>query len=301
MFNFNINIQKEIRNFSMHTIKKMISLPINNSTNTSLINNLLNITKKFIGDNSSIMFTRAYKGNVTVALDKALYMDKVIAMLSDKDTYNVLNKDPIRTIINTSKKILVNWKRHNFIDDAKYKRLMVSDGVLPRAYALPKIHKTGIPFRIIVSTIDSPLYPFASFLQSLISSSIPKAKSHIENSFQLVERLQGLRIDKNRYTLISLDVISLFTNTPIEIAIESITRRWELISQHCVIPKTEFIKALEFILKSTIFKFNDTIFEQKFATPKGSPLSPIIADLVLRDLEEEAIKPFYYRYVDDTV
>lgn len=39
----------------------------------------------------------------------------------------------------------------------------------------------------------------------------------------------------------------------------------------------------------------------------GSPLSPIIADLVIRDLEEAAIErlsfrfPFYYRYVDNII
>jgi len=39
----------------------------------------------------------------------------------------------------------------------------------------------------------------------------------------------------------------------------------------------------------------------------GSPLSPVIADLVLQDLEISAINnlpfhlPFYYRYVDDIV
>ena len=39
--------------------------------------------------------------------------------------------------------------------------------------------------------------------------------------------------------------------------------------------------------------------------PMGSPLSPIIADVTLQDLENEALKslpfdlPFYFRYVDD--
>ena len=41
--------------------------------------------------------------------------------------------------------------------------------------------------------------------------------------------------------------------------------------------------------------------------PMGSPLSPIMADITLQDLEIEALKslpfesPFYYRYVDDIV
>lgn len=52
----------------------------------------------------------------------------------------------------------------------------------------------------------------------------PKAPSHIENSFQLVEKLTNLRINNN-FLLISLDVISLFINVPINLALESIDKR----------------------------------------------------------------------------
>jgi len=47
------------------------------------------------------------------------------------------------------------------------------------------------------------------------------------------------------------------------------------------------------------------IYKQIFGTPMGSPLSPIISDLVLQDLETQALKslqvnvPIFYRYVDD--
>lgn len=44
-----------------------------------------------------------------------------------------------------------------------------------------------------------------------------------------------------------------------------------------------------------------------FGIPMGSPLSPIIADIVLQDIENKALKllvfvpPIYFRYVDDIV
>jgi len=63
--------------------------------------------------------------------------------------------------------------------------------------------------------------------------------------------------------------------------------------------------AIEFVLSSTYFKFRNKIYKQIFGTPMGSPLSPIIADLVMRDLEEHVfntldMRPLlYYRYVDD--
>jgi len=64
---------------------------------------------------------------------------------------------------------------------------------------------------------------------------------------------------------------------------------------------------ISFVLSSTYFTFNNKIYKQIFGTPMGSPLSPIIADLVMRDLEENVlnslnIRPImYYRYVDDII
>jgi len=65
--------------------------------------------------------------------------------------------------------------------------------------------------------------------------------------------------------------------------------------------------AIKLILSSIYFVFNNKIYRQTFETAMGSPLSPIIANLVLQDLEERALEkincniPFYYRYVDDIV
>jgi len=62
--------------------------------------------------------------------------------------------------------------------------------------------------------------------------------------------------------------------------------------------------AVKMVLDSTFFSFNSKIYKQKFG-PMGSPMSPIIAGLVMDDLETKALKilnfqlPLYYRYVDD--
>lgn len=103
----------------------------------------------------------------------------------------------------------------------------------------------------------------------------------------------------------SLDVISLFTNIPTGLAIiDSVCKRWDLIAANCSVPRDEFISAIRFVLNSTFFTFNGRIYQQTYDTPMGSPLSPIIADIVLQDLEERAMArltftpPFYVRYVD---
>jgi len=115
-----------------------------------------------------------------------------------------------------------------------------------------------------------------------------------------MKKLSGTFIDHN-YVLISLDVISLFTN----IYRLSVANRWEFISENCKIPKEEFLKAVFIVLNSTYFSFNNCFYKQTFGTLMGSPLSPIITDVVMRDLKEKILErigtqvPFYFEYVNN--
>jgi len=96
-------------------------------------------------------------------------------------------------------------------------------------------------------------------------------------------------------------VISLFTNIPIDLIIECLMNRWNLISGNCKIPEKEFLKAVELIFYLTCFSFDN----QNFKTLMGSPLSPVIADIVMQELENTVLRsinfpiPIYYKYVDD--
>jgi len=185
-------------------------------------------------------------------------------------------------------------------------QLRSSDSPLPKAYGLLKIHKENTPLRIIVSSVNTALYPLAKFLNKILSDNILPTKYHVKNSFELCSALSSMTVPAGS-KLFSFDVISLFTNVPIGLAINSIEKRWEHIERHTKIIKSEFIRAIEFILSSTYFYFNNKIYKHTFGTPMGSPLSPIISDLVMRDLEDMVlnsltIQPiFYFRYVDDII
>ncbi|EFN74754.1 hypothetical protein EAG_01936, partial [Camponotus floridanus] len=120
----------------------------------------------------------------------------------------------------------------------------------------------------------------------------------------LIDRLPNIYIGNN-FQLISLDVISFFTNIPIEEALVCIEHIWDDISHSCDVTKNEFMLAVRFVLRSTFFKFNNKIYEQTHGILMGSPLSPVVADIFLRDLEKKALNllsyrpAFYFRYVDD--
>jgi len=121
---------------------------------------------------------------------------------------------------------------------------------------LSKIHKPNYLLRIIISSNDNTLYSLASFLHKIrnnsIHENITEACSYIKDSFELMEKLSDVRIENN-YTLISLDVISLFINVPFNLAIESISNKWQNISKDCNVPKEKFIIALRFVFNSIFF------------------------------------------------
>jgi len=85
--------------------------------------------------------------------------------------------------------------------------------------------------------------------------------SHLNNSFDLVQKLKDIQVDDD-YILISLNVVSLFTNIPIDL-VESVSKKWQLLDKQCNIPKNEFVGAVRFVLDSTFFKFNQKIYKQK--------------------------------------
>ena len=99
----------------------------------------------------------------------------------------------------------------------------------------------------------------------------------------------------NNFKLLSLDVVSLFTNIPLDLALESVRIRWDHIKKKCNIPKEKFLAAIHFVLNSTFFLFNRICYQQTFGTPIGSPLSPVIADITLQDLESRAVETFPFK------
>jgi len=91
------------------------------------------------------------------------------------------------------------------------------------------------------------------------------------------------------HSLFSLDVVSLFTNVPLNLALNSISERWEYIKCVTKIKKDDFMTAIEFVLSSTYFTFKNKIYKQIYGISMGSPLSPTVVDLVMRDLEESVL------------
>jgi len=295
-----------IRNIAIPQFHKFIKNTTPNHPIDAKLYHRLHATRQFCKNNPNIIFTKADKGNITVAMEKSFYINKMEDILRDGNTYIVVKRNPAKTIEDDLNNKLKRWLQKEFISKQQCFKLRSSDANLPKAYGLPKVHKDNIPFRLIVSSVNTALYSLAAFLQKIITDSLENTNGYTTNSFDLYKSLSDKQVQESD-VLISLDVVSLFTNVPLDLAINSISKRWTHIQKNTKIPKDEFLSAITFVLSSTYFTFNNIVYKQTHGTPMGSPLSPVIADAVMQDLETACLDriscrlTFYYRYVDDIV
>jgi len=245
-----------------------------------------------------------YKGQVTVIMDRKDYVCKMTRMLEDNDTYKPLNSNPLQKMNSKINNLIKSWYDSKVIDDWTHKCLKCTNGNLPRCYGLPKIHKKDVPLRIVVSSVGSPMYEVAKFLHNIINSSIKKPNSHIKDSWSFVSYIKNKNIQQNEI-LVSFDVTSLFTNLPKELILQGIEKRWHDIKRNTKLSLPQLLNAIDLLLSSAGFSFNGKYYNQIYGSPMGSPLSPILADIVLDDLETSCIQKLdfnlhtYCRYVDD--
>lgn len=89
-----------------------------------------------------MLFTTADKGNVTVALDKMDYINKLEAQLTDYNTYKVVKKNSLSNLKTNTYKILKHWNINCYLTK-KYNdiELTQTNTNLSRIYGFPKIRK----------------------------------------------------------------------------------------------------------------------------------------------------------------
>ena len=145
------------------------------------------------------------------------------------------------------------------------------------------------------------------WLADILGALVGKTIHHVQNSKNLAEELEKVVIDEADI-LNSHDVVSLFTNTPIDQVLDIVKDRLEKEDilkeynkeQGFNLESEDVVQLLQFILTTTYFTFRGKIFRQLFGTAMGSPVSPIAANIFMEALAPMDCMPkLWLRYVDD--
>lgn len=178
----------------------------------------------------------------------------MLSLVEDTKTYKKINKNLTNSIQTKNNWIVSVWKGRGYITEEEKTRLTTYTGSTPRMYGLPKIHKPNNPLRPIVSNINAPTYHLSKFLAQIINKSINHKKYNVQNSYVFKDYIVEQTIPKD-HILISLDVVSLFTNIPISLVKQGIDQRWYEITKHTNLPLHEFHRGIDLILNNTFFFF----------------------------------------------
>ncbi|KAL9971531.1 hypothetical protein ACROYT_G017705 [Oculina patagonica] len=161
--------------------------------------------------------------------------------------------------------------------------------------------------RPIVSFIDSPTYMLSKHLAQILSPLMGNTDFTVKNSVEFCEQMKNVSLKEDE-ELVSFDVVSLFTSIPVELAIQvakDLLSNDVTLQDRSTIPVSDIVDLLDFCLSTTNFKYNNNHYQQIFGTAMGSPVSAVMANLVMEDLEKRALSTslsqpcFWKRYVDD--
>ena len=161
----------------------------------------------------NIIILPADKGWTIVIMDKDNCIQKATDLLQDTNTCQQLKSDPNKGTVSCIKKNLKSLKDEQILENDTYLRIRPNDAVSARFYGLPKIHKENMPLRPIVSLLGSSTYKLFKFLANIIQSLIKSIPHSVNNGNTFLSHIQDMKIEPDD-TMISFDVVSLFTSIP---------------------------------------------------------------------------------------
>ena len=272
-----------------------------------------------------LVIMKADKGQTVVIMYRNVYVEKMKVILDDRSKFVTVSEEDVLSRLGKFQSFLYrNFK--SILSEREYKDIYPSASNIPVMYGLPKIHKTGAPLRPILSMVGCFNHAFAQWIGRQLGE-LRQAKHITKDSFNL-NFLKDSKLNGKYF--VSYDVVSLFTNIPLDETIQLIVD-----SLYPKVPgvaakdqlfhgmtKTIFRNALNHCLKDNTFVFNGIFYKQIDGCAMGSPLAPILADIFMNHLLEPKIvrgehdflnitfinepsRPFnlhvFVRYVDDTL
>ncbi|BHF79234.1 hypothetical protein SprV_0602235400 [Sparganum proliferum] len=226
--------------------------------------------------------------NLVHNLSSKQLTEQQLRVLQHETCFNTADVDPV-DFIAAVEAVLV---RSETSDDMKH-------SVRQRVTSLLMTHR---PTNCISQ--GSPTYNLTKWMYSKLKFLEGNLTTSVRSASQFLIHLRGRRIQSDKI-MVSSDVTSLFTSIPPNLAHEVLRNRVEeeYDETQSALQIEHLMKLFEFC-QQTFFTFAGETYEQIKGTPMGSPVSGLVAELVLQELEKIAFirhEPVICRrYVDDT-
>ena len=160
--------------------------------------------------------------------------------------------------------------------------------------------------RPIVSFCGSPTYQLSKHLTNILKPLTDKSRHKLQSTDNFIDAVKTIQIPGD-HELVSFDVKSLFTSVPLQLALDCTKTVINKSHYQPPLPTDDLMDLLHLCLTSTYFQYNGRHYKQLHETAMGSPVSVVVAEIVMQNIEEQALAtysgtlPLWLCYVDDTI
>lgn len=302
--NTNLNIDDETKDEIKYLVKKFVEK--GNRICSSRANQCLHSTLNKLSKDSTIKICKYDKGNGVAILNSGDYYRKLDNIIEDKTKFIEINHNLKNVHPCLQKESSISYYVRKYLKKIENSSSLIPSGSQPgKLYGMAKIHKQNVPLRPVVSMIQTPEYHLAKFLDSIIKPYIPD-KYLLRSTEEFIEKLKQIPCNNSK-TVVSFDVVSLYTNVPLTETIDIIIECLYSDENPNTIPiKKSIFRKLLLIATQGIFLYKDKLYKQVDGVTMGSPLGPTIANFFMGHLEEKIFSDssnnlpcLYLRYIDD--
>ena len=196
---------------------------------------------------------------------------------------------------------LKNLRDEGKIQKSLYKKLKPRGSQPARLYGTAKVHKNIVPLRPVLSMPGSSYFKIGDQVAEWLSK-VPECKINC-SSKMIADKLAEIKLAEDE-ELISFDVVSLYTNVPVNEAIEVCANfLYNGTNEAPPIDKDTFIILAKMSSCNVLMSTHDGYYKQVDGLAMGSPPAPHLANgwLSLYDLAIAEGSRMYFRYMDDVV
>ena len=265
------------------------------------------------------VYLPADKGKVMVAMDRTIekggensYEFKMKKVLDDMKARPSIRAnedwDLTEKISREGREIVKKMVEDNEITEEYGKRLKPNNCRAPRLTGYPKIHKTEVPLRGVVSFIGSPYEKISKALVPILRSLQGRSGHYIKNGRQLKEIIKEWTVQRDEI-LVSYDVEQLYPSIPISKALDLVEcllkckANLQEVTQFSV---KSIMKLLNWIFKLTYCEYNGKHYVLDCG-PIGLSVVGEIAIIYMEEFQMKAKSESYPElnswpwYVDDSI
>ena len=302
---------RNLEDYLEATITEIAGIAIHNAKNN--ISKAEVIALNALKNDTSIVIKPFDKGRGIAIMNRNDYQAEIARQLGSHH-YERLNHDITAETIALVHGVLHNLFCENEIDKSTFEYLTPNNHKIrtPVMYVLPKIHKappanTKFAGRPIISGNGSPTERISEFVDYFLIPIVKEQDTYVKDTNHILHILDSTPLPTG-VLLVTLDVVSMYTNTPQE---EALIASQEAYAKA---PKDKYginpisVNSLRLLIKLILerncFEFNNQFYLQKVGCAMGSQASPEICDIVMHKLENSIIPTDsniikWLRYRDD--